>query len=425
MRGTAIATLLAISLSVAACSSDGATVATTSTTAESVPATLSPRRNGTFDIGMLLPTTGPGKALAEPMAAAVELAIRDINAAGGVNGTSVTLVSADEGADTTTAAAGLTKLLEEGKVDAIVGLVSSRNALSLVERLNRNQVPTCSPAATTARLTTADAAGYFFRTIPSDRLEALAIAEAITRTGRRRTAIVVPDDEYGVSMATVVAGGLQRRGAEAVATVSYDSNATEFNDVAAKVFGRDPQPDSVAFVGVPEPGASVLGSLRTAGGGAVQIVVSSGLRQSNLFSATEGGKPETLDRIRGVSPWALSVQGAWTERFKAATDNASDLYAAYAYDCATLLALAASSAGSDDGRLVASELIPLSLGGTSCFSFVECGRLIDDGNNVDYVGVSGPVDLNTQGDPQAGRFDVFTFDATGRDISGEAVDISG
>ena len=103
-----------------------ATVASTVATDSSTP----PRRNvdGRLRIGVWLPMSGPAATLGTPLMTAVNLAVAEINDAGGVNGQMVELAERDEGSDPATAFQSLRELLDEEQVDVIVGpgLVAGR-----------------------------------------------------------------------------------------------------------------------------------------------------------------------------------------------------------------------------------------------------------------------------------------------------------
>ena len=64
-----------------------------------------------------------------------------------------------------------------------------------------------------------------------------------------------------------------------------------------------------------------------------------------------------------------------------------------------LIALAAQAAGDDDGKAIASKLIEVSKDGTECKGWEECSKLLEDGEDIDYNGVSGPSDFNDTGSP--------------------------
>jgi branched-chain amino acid transport system substrate-binding protein len=412
----------------AACTGDG-TPTTTVVTAVRQPTAVVARRNidNVLRIGMLLPSTGPAKVLAEPMVTAVKLAINDINEAGGFLGNSVVLYPRDEGADAVSAESAFAQLLDVDYVDVVVGPASSRVALGLIDGIARRKVPTCSPATTAIDLSNPADGGFFFRTIPSDRLSALALADTISSTGKRSVDIVYPDDDFGTAMAETIRSGLQRKGTTVLDLVPYDPHATtaEVDTVTDRVLAS-PRPEGIALVGAPNPGAQILGALRARGGPGIQMVVSSGLRRNDLLATIQGAKPDLLEGIRGISPSATSYGPAWTERFAQIPEVGSSAYAAYAYDCTVLLALAAAAAKTDDGTAIMANVLPTSLGGTTCGDFAGCLKLLNEGRNLDYFGASGPLDLADNGDPQNGIYDVFTFDNTGRDVSdGRVIGVTG
>jgi branched-chain amino acid transport system substrate-binding protein len=382
------------------------------------PAIANANIDGTFRIGVLLPTSGTARSLAEPMLLAIDMAAADINNNGGLFGKPVVVVRRDEGADAASASTAFAELVDTDRADVIVGPASSRVALGLIDRIAARTVPTCSPAATAIALETQADNSYFFRTVPSDSLEASAMARLIASTGQRSTTIVYPDDDFGRSMNALVRAGLERFGNTVLPAVPYDTNTSQFSAITARVL-NEPTPDTVAVIGLPDPGARLLAALRSAGGTRLQAVVNAGLRRNDLFASIPGGKPDILDNVRGVSPSAEPLRQVWATRYAAFSRGASDAYAAYAYDCTLLLALAALTAGSDDGPSIMANVGPTSLGGTPCFEFKECADLIVAGRNIDFYGNSGKLDLLANGDPDSGRYDVFTFDKAGRDQSSD------
>ena len=71
--------------------------------------------------------------------------------------------------------------------------------------------------------------------------------------------------------------------------------------------------------------------------------------------------------------------------------------------------LAAIAAGSDDPETFAPEIINISRDGTECASFEECKGLLEDGEDIDYSGVSGPVDLGDTGSPTKATIGIFEY----------------
>jgi branched-chain amino acid transport system substrate-binding protein len=91
-------------------------------------------------------------------------------------------------------------------------------------------------------------------------------------------------------------------------------------------------------------------------------------------------------------------------------------FSAYAYDCTTLIALAATMAGIDDGVRMREPAISASWRGHSCHDYAECSTALGDKLDIDLNGASGDIDLDANGDPTIGQFDVFQIQG-GRDLS--------
>jgi len=124
------------------------------------------------------------------------LAEKEINEAGGVNGRPIQLLMRNEGSDPGEASISLDALLDRG-VDAIVGPASSRIAANLLASTVHAAVPVCSPTATAIELDHFPDKDLFFRTVPSDSLQAMALGSAIVETGRSNVAVLYADDDYG------------------------------------------------------------------------------------------------------------------------------------------------------------------------------------------------------------------------------------
>ncbi len=351
----------------------------------------------------------------------VQQAISQINAAGGVLGRDVELVVRDEGVDVASATAALTELIEAERVDGVIGPVSSRAAFGLIRTLSNRRIPLCSPTASAFNLDTGLDASYFFRTVPSTKLEALALGRSIASTGQRTASILYPDDEFGRLYAASLGDGLRRNGTEVAAAVPYSPASNDFKDVAARIVGND-VPDAVAVVALPETGGRLLGALRDmgAGPGRLPTFVSDAMRQPGLYASIPDGRPGSVEGIAGVSANPNAIKAAWIDTFIASTSQPPGAYAPYAYDCALLLALSVIAADTDRGSAIRDAMIATSRGGTTCTAFAMCADLLGQGLNIDYDGASGPVDLTSTGDVDSGYFDRYTFDASGRDVSADA-----
>jgi hypothetical protein len=74
-----------------------------------------------------------------------------------------------------------------------------------------------------------------------------------------------------------------------------------------------------------------------------------------------------------------------------------------------VVTLAAIAAGTDDGQAVAAEIPGVTKDGTKCTSFEECRDLLEAGEDIDYDGVSGPIEMDDNGDPTVANFQILAY----------------
>ncbi len=341
------------------------------------------------------------------MEAAVETAIERINAAGGVLGQRVTLVVADEGSSTATAAASVQTLLERD-VDAVIGPASSLIALSTLDELVGAGKVVCSPTASALALDSFPDNDLFFRTVPSDSLQARAIAGAADQTGAQRVTIAYVDDAYGRPFADAVEASLANEAIAAIGRIAFAAD-DDLSDVAAALAEFDTQ--VLVLLADGEDGTRFLEALDDEDtSGVATIVVNDALRNPTAPQRIQGLDAELRGKIEGLAPQADSNDAT-------APFDPPGLFAANAFDCANLIALAAVRAGSDSPSEVARQIAQVSVSGSVCETFSDCVDTIESGLQIDYNGPSGVTDLLARtGDPSRSTFDLFTFDESGRDV---------
>jgi branched-chain amino acid transport system substrate-binding protein len=402
----ALAIASAAAIVLASCSDNGAIVVdetVVDTTTTTIPAQES--GDGRLVLGALLPLTDT--LLGEPMAAAVQTAVDRINAAGGVLDERVQVIFADEGSSTAAAAASIQSLVDRD-VDAIVGPASSLTALSTLGEIVDSGRVTCSPTASALALDDFPDAGLFFRTVPSDSLQASAIATAVDQTGAQRVAIVSADDAYGRPFADAVQAALAGRASitERVAFTSDDDNLSDEADLLA---ASDTQ--VLVLLADEADGTRFLEALDDADtAGLTTVFVNDALRNPTAPQRIQALDPDLRTKIIGLAPQADS--GDVDAPF-----DPPGLFAANAYDCTNLIALAAVRADSDSPLDIAAQLAEVSVSGSVCRNFAECVDTVESGLEIDYNGPSGVTDLLVRtGDPVRAVFDRFRFDESGRDV---------
>lgn len=368
--------------------------------------------DGRLTIGLLLPLSGDHQQLGEDLRQAATSALDSINAAGGVRGQQIVTVDADEGDTPEEASAAVEELLD-GNVDAVIGPASSISALATLDLLLAANVLTCSPTATALALDDYPNRSLFFRTAPSDSLQAAALAGAAQTTGQRSVALVWVDDVYGRPFASAVGDSLaQEMNVISRAPFTADS---DLDDVATSVV--DERPGVIIVVADGELGTRMLSALADA------------VAEANAPDPVMTGPPNILvnDAMRELSSDARERIAELPEEFRTrimglapsstGSEEIPGAFATNAFDCATLIALAAEEVGPDDTVAMEARLPQLTTSGNQCRDFATCALGLGNSLNVDYEGPAGPVDIGTDGDPVRSRFDVFEYTAEGDDES--------
>jgi len=350
----------------------------------------------------------------------VTMAVDEINADGGVLGKPVTYTVANDGTDPNLASESLEGLLEDSKVDAIMGPTSSGVTLNILEEVRRRGVLVCSGSNTSAELSTTDSGGYYFRTTPSDRLQGPALAELVVKDGRKKVGILARRDTYGMGLGTSVKKALSRSGAKVVADVSYDPDATGFDREVKKVV--DKKPDAVVVLGFESDGSDIVRTLAAQGLSPQQFPIYSadGMRTNAFPTLLDPNNPAAAAGIKGTSPATqpAGVQHPFLDAFNAT--GIDPIYSAFYYDCTVLTALAAEKAKSDDPAKMKKVFAANTKGKEKCTTFADCKRLLDAGKSINYEGASAAFkNMNKFGtfEPNAGVYEVWAFDESGRDVT--------
>ncbi|MEN9507271.1 MAG: hypothetical protein RI958_3197 [Actinomycetota bacterium] len=415
----AASVLLVTAMSVAACSDSGRTGSGATATDPGPPSETdaggadAPVDDGELRIGMLLPLTGPGAEIGRALRDAARWAIAEVNAAGGVAGRPVRQSIQDEGADATTAVRGLAALIAND-VDVIVGPASSIVAASTLPVTTEAGLLTCSPTASALSLDRFPDAGLFVRTIPSDRLQATALARLVEQSGERRVAVLYLDDPFGRPLAEAVRDELGSF-AELVAFIPFVDTDAEYADEANEAVASAPR--ATIVVGDATAGPRMLEALFSQGALEGSVVIGDAMRVPDATNGYARLGANSLERLRGVSPTSLALAPTFIDAYVDRVGAEPSLFAGNAADCVTLVALAAREAQSTVPADIAREIPEVSNAGTQCVTFDECSAAIAEGRNVDFDGSTGHLRIGFDGDPVRGVFDVFGFDRLGRSIS--------
>ncbi|MDV6012233.1 ABC transporter substrate-binding protein [Haloechinothrix sp. LS1_15] len=375
-----------------------------------------------LQIGQVVPQSGDLAFLGPPQEQALRYAMHTINEAGGVLGEELPdPIVRDETEEEAQASEAADEVLRGG-AHALIGAAASGMSLAFVDRVNDSGVVQCSGSNTAPTFTDA-AHEYYFRTAPSDALQGLVLGERILEDGYERVSLAARADDYGRGLLENTAEAVEEGGGEVVATDTYDPDTTDFSPVVSNLL--DPGPDAVVVVGF-EEGAQILRDLVEAGASpeeGVGLYGADGLNEPNLGELVSSANPGAIEGMVLTAPSTPEPE-AFLERLQEfAPDLDGFQFAPQVFDCVTIVALAAEAAGSTDPTVFVDEMIGVTRDGTECTSFEECRELIEDGEDINYNGVSGPLEFSDVGEPSVATIGVFEVDDEGTPGGIDSVDV--
>ncbi len=361
-------------------------------------------------VGTLLPETGDLAFLGPPEFAGAELAVQDMNTAGGVLGADVELSQGDSG-DTNTDIANQTadRHLADG-VDAIVGAASSGVSFTVIDKITGADVIQFSPANTSPDFTDYDDNGLYFRTAPSDVLQGRVLSDLIVADGNATVAIMARQDPYGEGLLQYTSEPLAEAGAEITNEIVYDPAAENFDAEVGEIVASNP--DAMVMIGF-EESAQILTSLFEAGytqGPDHDIYLVDG-NVGNALGENFADSPGALEGVRGTLPAAEITQEFRDLLLEVDPELQDYSYAPETYDALVIIGLAAEVAGSDNPVDIAEQINGVTRDGTVCTSFEECKGLVADGEDIDYDGVGGPYTFSDAGEPTEASFAILQYGA--------------
>ncbi len=368
----------------------------------------SSRSDGVLTVGALLPQTGSLAFLGPPEFAGVDLAIAEINEAGGVLGEDVKGVKADSGdTDSAIAPSEADKLLDAGS-DVIIGAASSGVSMTVIDKIMNAGTVQFSPANTSTDFDTGDYAepDLYFRTAPSDILQGAVMSNLLLQDGRQNVAILARQDAYGETLAEEIGKGLEAAGSQVAATVFYGENAQSYDSQVAEI--ADSGADALVLVAFEET-TTIIPQLVQANAGPQDLPTY--FVDGNTADYSDKLPEGILEGTKGTIPGAEAA-GDFRDRLLEIDPDLTDFaYAGESYDAVVVSALAAIAADTDAGDKIAENIVDVTTEGTKCTSFSECADLLADGEDIDYDGVSGPIELGETGSPTAASIGVYEYGA--------------
>jgi ABC-type branched-subunit amino acid transport system substrate-binding protein len=380
-------------------------------------------------IGDSIPLTGDLSDFGPPGEKASDIAVAQINAAiqeAGVDH-SVNVVHEDNETNPQAAVQAARKMVDSDGATCITGAWASADTIPTAQSVSiPDGILQISPASTSDEITGLDDNGLINRTSPPDSFQGPTLAEAMSQAlggaSGKTVNIGARNDSYGTGLAETFSTAWEGLGGAIGQSVIYDPEQPSYNSEAQQITSGNPA--AIVLIDFPETFVKVGPALQRTGNFDPAIAWGTdGLASSDL--AADVG-PDLLEGMRGTAPGApekLEPAAAFGQLYEGSDpkDVERQTFDAQQFDATILCYLAAVAAGSTDGQDMADALIDITTGGEQ-LSWQQLPDLINalqNGDDVDYEGASGSVEMNEDGDATAEVYDLYRFRGGEIDIYSE------
>ncbi|MBS4025637.1 MAG: ABC transporter substrate-binding protein [Clostridia bacterium] len=209
----------------------------------------------TLRIGAIYSITGPGASLGIPERDTVVMLEEQINAAGGINGHPIEVIIYDDETDGTKGMLAAKKLVEEHKVNVVIGPTTSGVSLALKPYFTEMEIPLVSAAAAAKIVEPVNESFWIFKTAQSDYLVFEVIIDYLKKHNMKKVGFISEASGYGDSGRLELEKLAPAAGIEVVAWERFDRADRDMTAQLTKI--RRANPDAIIVWSIP-PAASVV-----------------------------------------------------------------------------------------------------------------------------------------------------------------------
>lgn len=333
---------------------------------------------GDIPVGFYGSLTGESASFGISAREGTELAVDEVNAAGGVlGGRKLKLVVEDDQSKSDEASSAVTKVITQDKVVAVLGEVSSSRSLAAAQVCQKFKIPMITPASTNDKVT--QVGDYIFRTCYTDSQQGRVLAEFAYNDLKAHKVAILKDvgKDYSVGLTQSIEDNYKRLGGEVLPVVSYGSNDQDFRAILTQV--REQKPDAIFATGYYPEAAIIVRQARELGI-TVPILGGDGWVGDSLSGGREALNNCFLSNHFATDdpdPTLQALGQKFVASYKARFGKEPDAMAALSYDSVFVLADALNRAGSIDP-----DKLRQAIGGTNVQGIT--GRIaINASRNVD------------------------------------------
>jgi branched-chain amino acid transport system substrate-binding protein len=302
--------------------------------------------SGPIIVGYYGDLTGRTSNFGQSTKRGVEMAVDEINKAGGVNGRQIQILSEDDEGRPEKAATVVTKLIDQDRVVALIGEVASGNTLAAAPKAQASKIPMISPSSTNPAVT--QVGDYISRVCFIDPFQGEVMAKFAANTLKAKTAAIMLDfnSPYSRGLTEFFEASFKKLGGQVVDQQSYTQGDRDYKGQLTAIRSKNPDviyiPGYYGEVGVIAKQAQQLDIKAPLLGGdgwdAVQLWELGGNSLNNSY----------ISNHYSVDDPSPAIQ-KFVSDFKARNGSAPDALAALGYDAMRVLADAIKRAGTTDG----------------------------------------------------------------------------
>jgi ABC-type branched-subunit amino acid transport system substrate-binding protein len=358
---------------------------------------------GAVTFGTILSLTSSSADLVRKQLQAEQLAVEEINAAGGLLGSKLTLEVRDDNGQEPMGTTQAHELIDQLHVPAIVGSYSSAITLAIAAVTAPANVVLISGSATSPEITTLPDGGFVFRTCPPDTAQGRLISARARAHPFSRVAVIYDPSAYGRGLGYVFAVDFLQRGGTVTDVVTYSVNAPSYASLLDHVYSKSPE--AILLVAYPPEAATIIKDYISGFATHNTFWAFTDTTEDQGFVDNVGGSNFTFQH-EGTGPGTATgdaftnFERAYVARF----GEEPTQFAPNDYDALYLLALATVQAGAANGLAIRDQMRevanpPGMVVGPG--QFAQAAAAIRAGMKINYEGASGSVDLDQYGDPVA------------------------
>lgn len=303
-----------------------------------------------YKIGGIFSVSGPASFLGDPEKKSMELAVEEINDAGGINGRKVEAVIYDTEGDPSKTVMSVSKLINKDKVMAIIGPSRTPTTLAVVPMIEKARLPFISCAA--GNKIVEPVKPWVFKTAQSDILAVASIFQHMQKQEIKKIGIITVENAFGESGREQLLEQAQDFGIQVVSTQSFGGKDSDMTSQLTKI--RKQEPDAIVCWGT-NPGPAVLAKNVDQLDIDIPLYQSHGVASPKFIElagkAAEGillptGKILVADLLPENDP-QKQVLTDYIEAYESGYETSVSGFGGYAYDAMHLLAKAMKDTDGD------------------------------------------------------------------------------